>query len=319
MAETDDPFLPHDKEKAVCFRGAKCRRKSCKYSHPRPTADVTHGDEHDSSVHPEPTKETNYFYTEKQGNSHSGQEHATKAFKSKSKAGKLCKFGNDCRRKTCPYLHPQEEMTPMTSSQGDSVTVDDTMAVGTSKENFCLQEGDYAPSSDSRELAIHDNKAEMQDTVEQAAVERPHVSSKPGSRKSKRRCFKGARCRKHDCPFRHPSDPPLQNGQQENVVMMDVAILEAEIEAETEIPLAADLEDSLVAQAKKNQESAQQHEPPVDKKKRRNKEDSRRRRQLEEDRLIQEEDERLKQKAEDGTYELIFVCLIEFIRNCKPN
>ena len=68
-----------------------------------------------------------------------------------------------------------------------------------------------------------------------------------GRQKSKKPCFRGTKCRKPGCPYKHPADHPSNNGQQEDVTTIQKADT-------SEIPLAADLEDSLVTQAQETQQ-----------------------------------------------------------------
>ena len=128
----------------------------------------------------------------------------------------------------------------------------------------------------------------------------------------KKQCFRGSKCSRPNCPYWHPQDtisPTKHDGQpQDTVAITDVASLEGATETKaTEIPLAADLEASLVAEAQqKQQHSLTRTEPqqPVmpqsHRRKKRGKEiDMRHRSREQEDRLIQEEEERLRLKQEE--------------------
>lgn len=300
MADTEASVPPKHKEKRECKFGATCRRRNCKFSHPPPPPSNELGGAHDSPVQSESMPETNEIYADSQNFRQSDQHDVPKV---SNKGNKPCKFGTECRRRKCPFLHPTEETAAPASI---STSTDNTTSNNATNEihshgNRSLKTDIQGHGSGKERDEIHDT-ADAEDPTLMAFKKNNKAS---GRRKSKNPCFRGSKCRKPGCPYKHPDDHPLSDGQREDVTMIQNADT-------SEMPLAADLEESLVKQAQETQQHMEQDKHstlPMEKRMRRGRRDKHggasHRRQYEEDLLIQKEDRRLQQKAKDGTYKIV--------------
>lgn len=334
MSETAIPDPPGHTEKAPCKFGAKCKRKKCKYAHPLAAAaastvtDIT-------AVQHDPVEPTTQ---EAPSTVQAPMPH----YKKKKKKMKNCKFGNACHRQNCQFLHPtttvteqhDEEMTPLSSSDGPTTsepilpTVEEPVKT-TLKKSPKRRKGSggkqhsYSSAKQEQDIKIEILENSVDD--DDKALVNTTNSNVPSDRKPKatkhsnKRCYWGTKCRRRNCPFQHPQDTVAlskEDGhagtttaeeEEQVIAMVGVETLEAKM-LNAEIPLAIELEDSMVAQAAAAQQE-QQTSSPGSKKKRRNKRDkanieARRRQQEEQDRLVQQEEERLRlQKEEDELFE----------------
>ena len=279
MAETQSASSLEHKDKLPCRFGAKCQRKKCSYVHPPPAANdcykVAASPEYDPPVQPssdpKPTKNSRPNDTQCAARPSEGRP---KRSKKRAASMKPCKYGAKCQKKKCPFLHPEDTSTSSERLTVPSESVDDAIL-----NHVQVSGGD---------------KTEIGYTIDATTGEREALPPESEA-ESVKRCYRGAMCRRANCPFHHPTVVTPDSPQD---AMMDVSILEAGMEA-TNVPQvmwAADLEDSLVAEAC---EKEQRSEKKESRRSKRGKEmQHRRARQQEEDRLIRAEEERLRLKEE---------------------
>ena len=164
MAETEAYVPPEDKGKGRCFRGAKCKHRNCKFSHPPPASKKVTAEDTTAHDPPVPSKEATNAIQEDM-NSH---KYAFETTTSKKMAPKRCKFGNHCTRKNCQYFHPAKQETSMTSFPSESTTTD-----GAVSKKKSSRDSDGLESTRPSEMAppgrydARNDTPELQDTVNQ--------------------------------------------------------------------------------------------------------------------------------------------------------